>query len=46
MAYKMTHPDSDLTVEARADEVEMYVSQGWEASDKAKAAAEEVNTTK
>lgn len=30
MAQKMTHPESDLEVEARADQVEMYASQGWE----------------
>lgn len=30
MAYKLTHPESDQTIEARADMVEMYKSQGWE----------------
>ena len=37
MAYKMTHPDSDLTVEAATDQVAMYESQGWETAPTAKA---------
>lgn len=37
MAYKMTHPESDQTIEARADMVAMYESQGWETAPTAKA---------
>lgn len=29
MAWKMTHPDSDVTVEVEADQVANYASQGW-----------------
>ncbi len=30
MAYHLTHPDSDQTIEADLDQVPMYLSQGWE----------------
>jgi hypothetical protein len=30
MAWKLTHPDSDQTIEVEADSVQVYVSQGWE----------------
>lgn len=36
MAYKMTHPDSDQTIEANADQVASYESQGWETAKTAK----------
>jgi hypothetical protein len=36
MAYKMTHPASDLEIEADASAVAMYESQGWETSPNAK----------
>lgn len=39
MAYKMTHPDSDQTIEADASAVAMYESQGWETAPTAKAPA-------
>ena len=29
MSYKMTHPDSDATIEVEADQVANYESQGW-----------------
>jgi hypothetical protein len=29
MAWKMTHPDSDQTIEVEADAVPMYQTQGW-----------------
>ena len=32
----MTHPDSDVELEARAEDVAMYESQGWEISPNAK----------
>lgn len=36
MAFKMTHPDSDLTLKVDADQVAMYESQGWETAPTAK----------
>lgn len=42
MAQTMTHPDSGLEVQADADQVSLYLSQGWQikptkkASDDAK----------
>ena len=36
MSYKMTHPDSDVDIEVRADQVKMYESQGWETAPTAK----------
>lgn len=36
MAYHLTHPDSDLEVEAEADQVTNYQSQGWETKPGAK----------
>ena len=36
MAYKLTHPNSDLTVEAEADMVPMYQSQGWQTAPTAR----------
>lgn len=36
MAYKLTHPDSDLTIESEAEQVPMYLSQGWETRPGAK----------
>jgi hypothetical protein len=36
MTYKMTHPASDLEIEANAEQVAMYESQGWETSPTAK----------
>lgn len=30
MAYKLTHPDSDQTIEAEADQVSLYTEQGWQ----------------
>ena len=30
MAWKLMHPDSDQVVEAEAEAVAMYLSQGWE----------------
>ena len=34
----MTHPDSDVELEARAEDVAMYESQGWETSPTTKPA--------
>jgi hypothetical protein len=39
MAYKMTHPDSDLAIEVDASAVATYESQGWETAPTAKAPA-------
>lgn len=39
MAYKMTHPDTDLELKVDADMVPMYESQGWETAPTAKAPA-------
>lgn len=36
MAYKLTHPDSGQEIEREADQVQMYVSQGWETRPTAK----------
>lgn len=36
MAYRMTHPDSDHEIEVNAEQVEMYLSQGWETAPTAK----------
>lgn len=36
MAYKLTHPESDLEIEVTASAVAAYESQGWETSPNAK----------
>ena len=36
MAYKLTHPESDQTIEVTADRVPMYESQGWQTAPTAK----------
>lgn len=36
MSYKLTHPDSDQTVEVEADMVATYETQGWETAKTAK----------
>lgn len=36
MAYKLTHPDSDLQIEVEADMVATYATQGWETAPIAK----------
>jgi hypothetical protein len=36
MSYKLTHPESDLTVEVEADMVAVYETQGWETAPTAK----------
>ena len=36
MSYKLTHPASKVEVEARAEDVAMYESQGWETKPTAK----------
>jgi hypothetical protein len=40
MAYQMTHPDGG-ELEARAEDVAMYESQGWETSRNAKSPTED-----
>lgn len=40
MAYKMTHPDSDLEIQVNAEQVAMYESQGWETAPQANPPAE------
>lgn len=30
MAFKLTHPDSSQEIEVDADQVPIYVRQGWE----------------
>lgn len=30
MAYKLTHPDSDLVIERDGDQVADYEKQGWQ----------------
>lgn len=37
MAYKLTHPDSDVEIKVDASMVPMYESQGWETAPTAKA---------
>jgi hypothetical protein len=39
MAYKLTHPDSQQTIEREADQVGMYQTQGWETKPGAKVPA-------
>lgn len=36
MAYRLTHPDSDLEIERDADQVAMYLTQGWETKPNAR----------
>lgn len=36
MAYKMTHPASDVEIEVDAGSVPMYETQGWETKPNAK----------
>ena len=36
MAYKLTHPESDLEIKVDAEMVPMYESQGWETAPTAK----------
>ena len=40
MAYKLTHPDSDQTIEVETEQVPMYLTQGWETKPGAKPPAE------
>lgn len=40
MAYKMTHPEGG-EVEANADQVAMYESQGWETAPTVKSPTED-----
>ena len=40
MSYKLTHPDSGQEIEREADQVQTYVSQGWETKPGAKPPAE------
>jgi hypothetical protein len=30
MAYKLNHPDSEQTIEVVAEQVSLYIEQGWE----------------
>lgn len=39
MAYKLTHPESDLEIEVESDMVTTYESQGWETKPGAKTPA-------
>jgi hypothetical protein len=39
MSYKLTHPDSDQTIEVSKEAVALYESQGWETAPTAKAPA-------
>ena len=41
MPYKMTHPDSDLSIEVNADQVANYESQGWETAPTVKSPTED-----
>ena len=36
MSYKLTHPESDQTIEVEADMVATYETQGWERAKTAK----------
>lgn len=36
MAYHLTHPDSKQEVECEAEQVAMYLSQGWQKKPGAK----------
>lgn len=40
MAYKMSHPESDLEIEVNADQVAIYESQGWETAPTVKSPTE------
>lgn len=37
MAYKLTHPESNQTIEVDKEMVSVYETQGWEKSPNAKA---------
>jgi hypothetical protein len=37
MAYKLTHPDTDLEITVEAEMVPTYKTQGWETKPTAKA---------
>jgi hypothetical protein len=39
MAYKMTHPDSDLEISVEVDSVSTYETQGWKTKPTAKTPA-------
>ena len=39
MSYKLTHPESDQTIEVDADMVAVYETQGWETAPTAKTPA-------
>jgi hypothetical protein len=41
MAYKMTHPASDLEIEVNAEQVATYESQGWETAPTVKSPTED-----
>ena len=41
MAFKLTHPDSDQTIEADAEQVSLYTSQGWQTKAGAKPPVDE-----
>lgn len=36
MSYHLTHPDSNQEIEVNAEQVDAYVSQGWETKPTAK----------
>lgn len=40
MAYTLTHPDSKLELQVRAEDVAMYESQGWETAPNVKSPTE------
>ena len=40
MAYKLTHPDSNQEIEREADQLDQYVTQGWETKPGARPPAE------
>lgn len=40
MPYKLNHPDSDQEIEREADQLDLYLSSGWETKPGAKPPAE------
>lgn len=32
MSYKLTHPDSDQTIDVETEQVPLYLAQGWQTS--------------
>lgn len=46
MAYKMSHPDSNLEIEVNAEQVATYESQGWKTATTVKSPTEDDDSKK